>query len=432
MPMNILIIGSGAKESALIYKLSQSPMVKKIFCIGSNTQIGEIAVSTNIAVDNFSAILDYIYEEDVNLTVVCSKTARAKGLVEFLSKNQQMVIGGNTSIYKFEKSRILTRAFLNKNNIQTTKSESFDNSVLAVTHLQKKKFPVYIKYEGVSEGGGVFFCADKDEARKRIEKCFELSHRSVIIEDYVKGKEIILNVLTDGYNAIPLPSCHVYKRNLDGEGGAYTGGIGAFAPLDFVDAKIEEKLAHKVIFPLIDAITAEGHNFTGVLQTQIIIDGRGELYLLGFKGDFGMIDAQTILPLIDDDLFNLLYATATGALEDFDCIVKTNEAYSVAVQVRSGIIPGKPLKDQKILGLEFFDNDDITIFEEDITFNRFKEKVTNGENVLTAVATGSTLRRAFDNVYSELENLKFKGIYYRKDIAKSYLDYQSLLQDVKM
>lgn len=430
--MKLLVIGSSAKENAIISKLIHSQRVDKIFCIGNNPQIEQIATLVKLAVDDFPGILNFILEEDINLTIVCSKQPRINGLVEYLQANKIIVFGGNTTITKLEKSYKESKNFFNKYEIKTPHSEIFENAISAIAYLQTRKYPLFVKYEGTSEGRGVYLCYNKDEAKKRIEKGFQANNQAVIIEDYIKGKEIILNVFSDGYNAIPLPACSIYKRVLEGDGGAFTSGMGGFAPLDYVDGKIEEKIAHKVVFPIIDIFANEKISHVGILQFQIILDGRGELYLLGIKGDFGKTDAQTILPLIECDLFDLFYATATGSLEDYETGVALNEMYSVSVVVKSNVIPSKSNKNQIIEGIELLDNDNIFVYLDDVEINEYGDILTKGENVLTVVSIGSTLRSSYDNLYTELNNLKFKGIYYRKDIARNHLDINNLLQNVKM
>lgn len=284
------------------------------------------------------------------------------------------------------------------------------------------KFPLVIKYEGMAESRGSFICDTFGDAKSVIQKCFENLYKAVVIEEFITGKEVVFQVITDGYTAIPLSPVQNYQKLYDGNTGPNTDGMGAYAPVTAIDRNIEQKIAEKIIFPLLDGMSNEGCPFTGVLSVGLIIDKHNNPIVIEFDAGFGDTEAQTTIPLIQEDFFELLYSTASGSLSDDYQTVKLSDDSVATVVLTSVGYPKTVKKGNVIEGLENIDDDDILIFHAGTCINQNGELVVNGGRVLSVVAQSSTLRRAYERVYEAVSSISFKDMRYRKDIAKAQVN----------
>jgi len=417
--MKVLVVGSGGKEHALVWALSKSEKVGQIFCAPGNAGIKNLAECIDIRIDDINALCNFAKENGIDLTVVGPKLPLSMGIVDLFKKNNLLIFGPNQAATKIETDKSFTKRLLNKYKIPTAPYTIFDKEVPAIEYVRKAKHPLVIKYDGPFASQCVFVCETFEQSRRTIETCFESLYKAVIIEEFLEGKEISFHVVTDGYNAVPFSAAQNYKKAFDGNAGANTPGMGAYAPVSCVDLNLESKIAQKIIFPLIDAMTNEGIPFTGILHANLLIDEKNNPYLLGVNSTIGDPEAQAILPLLEDDLFDIMYSTAIGAFADEYEFFNLSDAYSVSIVLTAAGYPGPCKKGYPIEGLEIVDDEDTFVFHAGTAKNKYAEFVTNEGRVLTVTSTASTLYRAYNKVYEAVGLINFKDMRYRKDIAKS-------------
>lgn len=418
--MKVLIIGSGGREHAIAWKLAKSSKVTQIFCAPGNPGIKKLAQCVDIKIDDIDELCDFAKTNNIDLTVVGPELPLSLGIVDLFRKNNLLIFGPTKDAAKIETSKSHAKKLMSKYKIPTAPFAIFDKEEDAIAHAKNSKYPLVVKYDGLAAGKGVFICETFHQARKIIEVSFDNLSSAIVIEEFMEGKEVSFQVITDGFNAIPLPPAQDYKKIFDGNSGPNTGGMGAYAPVSFLDSKLEQKIAERIIFPVIDALNNEGTSFTGVLYAGLMIDKQNNPYVIEFNARFGDPEAQVILPLLEDDLFDILYSAATGALGDDYEEFNTNDNSAVCVVLASGGYPGPFKKGYEIEGLQFVDEEDdnTLIFHSGTIINKYGELVTNGGRVFAVTTTASTLHRAHDKAYDTADLISFKDIRYRKDIAK--------------
>ncbi|MDD3013914.1 MAG: phosphoribosylamine--glycine ligase [Candidatus Gastranaerophilales bacterium] len=420
--MKVLVVGSGGKDHALVWSLAQSKKVSQIFCAPGNAGIKNLAECIDIRIDNIEDLCRFAKENNIDLTIVGAKLPLSMGIVDLFKKNNLLIFGPTQAATKIETSKSFTKKLLNKYHIPTAPYAIFDKELLAIEYARKAKYPLVIKYDGTFTRQSVFICETFEEAKRIIENCFENLYKAVVIEEFLTGKEVSFHVITDGYNAVPLSTAQNYKKAFDGNAGPNTEGMGSFAPVSFVDTSLEEKIAQNIIFPLIDAMTKEGISFTGILHTNLLIDEKNNPYLLGVNSSIGDPEAQVILPLLEDDLFDIMYSAAIGAFADEYESFNLSDSYAISVVLTSAGYPNPGKKGTPIEGLEFIDDDDVLVFHSGTVKNKYAELITNDGRVLSVTAIASTLHRAYDKVYDVIDVIDFKDMRYRKDIAKHHIE----------
>ena len=421
--MIVLVVGSGAREHAIIRKLTQSKRVSKIYCAPGNPGIEELAECIDIRSDNINQLCEFALSNKIDLTVVVPERPCTLGIADLFKQNNLLIFAPDKEAVKISNSKSFAKNFMHRYKIPTPKFGVFDKESAAIEYVKKaSKYPLVIKYDYHTNAQSSFLCETPIKAIKVIEECFSNLAKSIIIETYVHGRELSFPVITDGYNAVPLVSSVVYKRPLEGDGGANTPGVGAYAPCPLVDAHLEEKIAAKVIFPALDGLSTAGNPYCGILNVDIIMDEHNKLQVIEFNSNLGDPEAQTILPLLDEDLFEIMYSTAIGALGDDYENFRINEDKTTTVVLLSGNYPLNPKKGSVIDGLDNIDDDDLYVFQGETQKNKYGELVTNGGRVLSVTAKAATLNRAHQRVYEAIDLINFDGMRYRKDIAKSQIN----------
>ncbi|MFA6925361.1 MAG: phosphoribosylamine--glycine ligase [Bacteroidales bacterium] len=425
--MKVLVIGSGAREHAIIWKLSQNSRIEKIFCIPGNPGVTELATCVNINTENIHEICEFALENDINFTIPISESVIAGGICDVFRENGLQIFGPSKEAAKIGTNRAFAKKFMFKHKIPTPRYGLFDKENAAIDYARKSNYPIIVRYDAsFTSGEESFFCETFSQAKKAIEKSFANLNKTTVIEEYFSGSEITFTVITDGYNAVPMPYVHVYKRVLEGDGGAITHGVGAFAPVGKIDFKLEGKIAGEIVFPTLDSLRAEGNPYEGFLSINIIMNDKNEIKAIDFQPTIGDPEAQTVLPLINDDLFDVLYSTSIGALGDDYENLNINDMHSVSVYLLSGNYPSKPKKNVVIEGIENIDDDDLLLFYGETAMNPYYEVVTNGSRVMSFTSTASTLNKAHERVYESIDIVKFESKKFRKDIANSFLSDRKL------
>ncbi len=418
--MKILVVGSGFKENAFIWKLRQNHGIKKIYCAPGNPGIAKYAQCIDIKENEIERIAEFAEENNIDLTIAISQIAIIWGIVNLFTQKRLPVFGPTKEAAKIENSKSFLKKFLHKNKIPTCEYHIFSRASQAIEYAKDAKYPLIIKYDTRSEGRGVFLCESFSQAQNIIEKSFESLCKSLIIEKYEQGRIFALPIVTDGYNAVPLSPCFIYKRALEGNAGVFTSGMGAFAPIPYMDAMLEGKIAENIVFPIIDALVTENIIFSGILSIEMILDEKDNPKVMGINSTISDMEAMVSLPLLDTDLYSILYSTTIGALGDEFEVFDINNNHSVAVLLTSGGYINDPTKGAEIMGLENFeDEEDLYIFQSDTKKDICAETVVNGVKVLSVVSSAATLHRACSSVYEAINEIEFKSKRYRKDIVKN-------------
>jgi len=424
--MNILIIGSGGREHCLAWKISQSKLVDNLFAIPGNAGISQIAKCEDIGIskNNFKDILQFIYKNKIDFTVIGPEAPLVDGLVDYLNENNCSAFGPNKTAAKIEGSKVFTKKLCMKYNIPTANAVFFKKSELKdalkfVNNLKDEKFPYVIKADGLAAGKGVIIAKSKEELINALnefflEEKFGAAGEEVIIEDFISGFEVSLLCLIDGNILIPLELAQDYKKIFDNDKGGNTGGMGSFSPLPFVSSSLYQKILNKIIFPTFNALKSEGINYKGVLYGGIIIKD-DEPFLLEYNCRFGDPETQSILPRLKNDILQLMINCANGNLNNTKLEWSDNK--TVCVVIASKGYPNSSSKGDIITGL-----DEINLEGKVLVFHAGTKKqnnmlVTNGGRVLNIVASAKTFKEARNLVYKSIENIKFDGMQFRKDIA---------------
>ena len=417
--MKVLVIGSGGREHALVWKLSQSPMVDKIFCTPGNAGISEIAECLDIKTDDIAALVNFAKYEGIDLTVVGPEAPLTAGIVDAFVKEDRRIFGPDKLGAQLEGSKVFAKEFMLKYGIPTAEYKTFTSYLHAKEYIQLKGAPIVIKADGLAAGKGVFVAVSVEEsidALKLIikERAFGSAGDKVIVEQCLKGEEASFMVLTDGKTFIPLAASQDHKTVFDNNKGPNTGGMGAYSPAPIITASLEADIMKNIIKPVIKGLTKERINYRGIIYAGLMICD-GKPYVLEFNCRFGDPEAQPVLMRLDSDLFDALKATSEGKLKDIKLSWK-NDA-SVCVVLTSKGYPGSYEKGKVIKGLDSFKNrDDLMVFHAGTSVDD-KGFVTSGGRVLGVTALGKDIRSAKENAYQAIKKIHFDGMHYRKDIG---------------
>lgn len=422
--MKILVIGSGGREHALVWKLKQSPRVTEIFCSPGNAGIAQIARVVPTLVSDHEALLAFAIREKIDLTVVGPDDALAGGIVDLFQKNDMRIFGPARSAARFEWSKIFAKEFMQRHGIPCAASGHFSDSEEAHRFCQTMKYPIVIKADGLALGKGVIIAENPDMAAKTIYRIMErrqfgAAGSSVVIEEFLRGEECSIHALIDGRNSLMFPGSQDHKQVFDGDRGPNTGGMGTFSPPSkLLTPEMEERIRVEVLDRFMAGLRSEGIDFRGLLFPGVMITSDGPK-VLEFNCRFGDPETQVLLPRLKTDLVDLLEATIDGTLDR--CRVEWDERAAVCVVMASGGYPGDYNKGQPILGLEQFDGGgDVIVFHAG-TRDEGGRLVTAGGRVLGVTALGSDLRAARDRAYEAVAKICFPGCQYRTDIAQKGL-----------
>jgi len=416
--MKVLLISSGGKAHSLVWKLVQSRRVSEVFCTFNNAVMPKLATVADIRESNADELYNFVKENAIDLTIIDSVTTASTGLAQKLRNEGFNVFGPDKESCKIQLQKGFTKKFMHKYKIPTPVFGVFDKEAQALAYSRNAKYPQVIKFDSRVPGLGTIICQSFNEAKNVITYCLKNLFKPIVIENYVEGKTISFQAITDGYDAVPLPAAYVYKRAEDGNAGPNTQGMGAYSPVSYVNQKLETEIAQKIFFPLIDALNTEKIGFAGVIKANLIIDKNNNPFVTGFDLCFGDPETQTILPQIDEDLFEVLLSASIGALADNYEFLKITDDHSVCVNLVSDGYPGEYKKGFVVEGLEEVEDDSTFVFHAGTGKNEYAETVTTGGIVLNVVSVASTLHRAHELVYEAIEPVNFQGMEYRRDIAK--------------
>jgi len=417
--MRVLVVGSGGREHALVWKLSQSPDVTKLFCAPGNGGIGELAELVDIGTEDVEALAEFAESKDIDLTVVGPESSLAKGIVDLFEKRGLRIFGPSKAAARLESSKAFAKNLMKKYHIPTGQFAIFDDPQAARAYVRQLGAPIVVKADGLCGGKGTIVAQTLSEALGAIDllmedRIFKQAGERIVVEERLVGEEVSFLVITDGVTALPLLPAQDHKRVHDGDKGPNTGGMGAYAPAPIVDAALSAQVMEQIILPTIRGMASEGLSFSGVLFAGLMLTSDGPK-VLEFNVRFGDPEIQAILPLLKSDLVPLLDDAVEGRLSTTQCQWQSGSCVSVVLA--SGGYPGDFQIGKEIRGLDAFaGRRDVMAFHAGTKKDKARF-VSWGGRVLNVVGTGADLEDAVKRAYEAIGKVAFDGMYYRKDIA---------------
>lgn len=423
--MRILVIGSGGREHALVWKIAQSKLVDKIFCAPGNGGISQIAECVGIKAEDVSGLLQFAQKEKIGLTVVGPEVALSLGIVDEFEKAGLKIFGPNKLAANLEASKIFSKELMAKYKVPTAGFKAFDNADEAKKYIEKVNSPCVVKADGLAAGKGVVVAKNADEAKAAVtmmmqDKIFGDAGKKIIIEECLIGQEASILVITDSKEAVALATAQDHKRVFDHDQGPNTGGMGAYSPAPVVTPSLLKEIMEKIVYRTIDGLAKEGIDYRGVLYAGVMLTKEGPK-ALEFNVRFGDPETEAILPRLKSDLVEVMLATAEGKLSKIRTLEWDNRA-CVCVVCASGGYPGSYTKDKEISGLEqAAELKDVVVFHAGT--KKVGDKIlTSGGRVLGVTGLGATIKEAINKTYEAVGKINFAGMHFRKDIGKKALN----------
>ncbi len=416
--MKILVVGSGGREHTLVWKIAQSPEVKKIYCAPGNAGISELAKCVSIDATDINGLLKFADSKHIDLTVVGPEVPLSLGIVDQFKNKGLKIFGPSQKAAEIESSKIFSKYLMEKYKIPTAKYESFDVYDRAVEYVNSISAPLVVKADGLAAGKGAIVCFTKEEAldslkKLMVQRIFGDAGAKVVIEEFLQGEEVSVLAFTDGTNIKPLIPAQDHKPILDGDRGPNTGGMGAYAPAVFVDDKMFDLIRKTILEPTVKGMALEERPYRGVLYAGLIMTRQGPK-VIEFNCRFGDPETQVILPLIKSDIVPFLDGCAEGDIKDLK--LGLSAQFAVCVVLASGGYPNEYEKGKKIFGLGKDFGNDVVCFHAG-TKNINNDCLTNGGRVIGVMALGNSVKHAINRSYTAVGKIAFDGAYYRKDIG---------------
>jgi len=425
--MRILVIGSGGREHALVWKIAQSKLATKVFCAPGNGGIAGIAECVNIQADDIHGLAEFCIKEKINFTVVGPEVPLCAGIADEFSNCGLSVFGPGKAAAQMEGSKVFSKNLMAKYKVPTAAFEVFDNPEEAKKYIDKIGAPCVVKADGLAAGKGVVVAKTVDEARQAVaqmmeQKIFGPAGSKIIVEECLQGQEASIMVFTDSREVIPLVSSQDHKRVFDNDQGPNTGGMGAYSPAPVVTRPLFQEIMEKIIYRAIDGLLKEGIIYKGVLYAGVMLAKDGPK-ALEFNVRFGDPETQVILPRLKSDLLETMLAASGQTLHK---VIRSgglswdNRACACVV-CASGGYPGDYRKDKVIIGLdEAAQIKDTMVFHAGTKLSQGK-CVTSGGRVLGVTGLGRTIKDAVGKAYQAVDKIHFEGMHFRKDIGAKAL-----------
>lgn len=423
--MKVLVIGSGGREHAMVWKLRQSPRVRELYCAPGNAGIEQQATLVPIKANEYEKLLAFAKEKQIDLTVVGPEQPLVDGVVDLFEQQGLKIFGPRKAAAMLEGSKVFAKDFMQRHGIPTARYGRFsvDRRVEAETFLAELSVPVVIKADGLAAGKGVVIAETMDDARRALDemmvrKQFGAAGERVVIEEFLRGEEASVFAITDGFNVVTLAPAQDHKRILDGDRGKNTGGMGAYAPAPIVGDLLMQQINREIIQPTLDGMRAEGSPYRGCLYCGLMITDSGPK-VLEYNCRFGDPEAQVVIPLIESDVAELLLSVAEGRLASSS--LRLRSGFAVCVVMASKGYPDEYETGKSITGLESLQAEaDVVVFHAG-TKRQGKDIVTSGGRVLGVTAFGQDLEVTIQRVYDAVNKISFEGAYVRRDIGQKAL-----------
>ncbi len=423
--MNVLVIGNGGREHAILLALKKSKRVEKLYCMKGNAGTAEIAENVDVDYMNIEAVKEFAAAHpEIDYYVVTPDDPLAIGLVDALEDMGKRCFGPRKNAAVIEASKAFAKDLMKKYKIPTAESETFDSYERALEYIRKKGAPIVLKADGLALGKGVLICETLEDAERglkeiMLDKAFGCAGNKIVIEEYMRGlrytpgEEVSVLAFTDGKTIVPMITSCDHKRAEDGDKGLNTGGMGTFSPCPFWTQKLEKEVLKKIMIPTMKAMNAEGRTFKGCLYFGLMRTDGG-MKVVEYNSRFGDPETQVVLPMLKTDLMDVFEAVTEGRLSDVK--IEWDDGACVCVVLASG---GYPVSYKKGKEISIGDIGEATIIHAGTALKDGK-LVTNGGRVLGVVAKGGDVDEARQKAYSAVENISFENMYYRKDIGIKY------------
>lgn len=422
--MKVLIVGSGGREHAIAMSVAKSPKVDKIYCAPGNAGIAGVAECVDIKAMELDKLADFASENNIDLTIVGMDDPLVAGIVDVFEAKGLRVFGPRKNAAIIEGSKVFSKDLMKKYNIPTAAYESFTDPAKAKEYLEDCKYPIVLKADGLALGKGVLICNTREEAMEGVktlmqDKQFGDAGNSIVIEEFLTGREVSVLCYCDGTHIKPMTSAQDHKRAKDNDEGLNTGGMGTFSPSPFYD-DVARKFCEDYVFqPTMDAMKKEGRDFVGILFVGLILTPDGPK-VLEYNARFGDPEAQVVLPRMKTDIITVMESCIDGKLDEVELEFEDNAC--VCVILASDGYPEKYEKGKVITGLENFEGrDGYYVFHSGTKFDG-DNIVTNGGRVLGITAKGDNLKEARKNAYEATKWVNFDNKYMRNDIGKAIDD----------
>jgi phosphoribosylamine---glycine ligase len=414
--MKVLVIGNGAREHALAWKLAQSPRVQRVYVAPGNGGTASDASLVNVPIAELPALADFAAQEKIGLTVVGPEAPLAAGVVDLFRSRGLRIFGPTRAAAQLESSKAFAKGFMQRHGIPTAHYAVFDDVAAAHAHVDRHGAPIVIKADGLAAGKGVVVATTAQEAHAAID--FMLREPgTVVIEEFMAGEEASFIVVADGTHALALATSQDHKRIGDGDTGPNTGGMGAYSPAPVVTPAVHARVMREVIQPTIAGMAADGHPFSGFLYAGLMIDGAGKARVVEFNARLGDPEAQVLLMRLKSDLYELLMAATDehgAGVRDIE--LQWDRRSALGVVMASAGYPANPHLGDAITGIPA-GSEDTHVFHAATAKSPAGELFTSGGRVLTVTALGDPLRVAQQRAYAALDSIRFNGMQLRRDIG---------------
>ncbi len=416
--MKILVVGGGAREHTIVWKLAQSPHTTQLFAAPGNAGTALIARNLDIKDTDINSLAGAVKREGIELVVVGPETPLAAGVVDHFQSLGVPVFGPTRQATEIESSKVFAKELMQKYGIPCAKSVAFSDYAEAKRYVEQQTPPIVIKADGLAAGKGVVVAESVSQALETLtrfmeEKSLGVSGERVVIEEHLSGREMSAFVFTDGQNVLPLAYACDYKRVYDGDGGPNTGGMGSYSPPPFLTPELADTIQETIMEPAVKAMAKEDRPYRGVLYGGLMITSEGPK-VIEFNARMGDPETQVVLPLLETDLLEIMLAVINGNLDRAE--VTLHNGACVGVAMASGGYPISYQTGYPVTGLDDID-EGVLVFHAGTKLADEGQVVTSGGRVLTVVAKGRTIGEAREKVYDNILRIHFDGCHYRKDIA---------------
>ena len=416
--MKILVVGSGGREHAIVWKLAQSPRKPTLYCAPGNAGIESLATCVPIDANDLAGLKAFVQSEQIDLTVVGPEAPLALGIVDEFRTSKLKVFGPTKAAARIEASKVFSKEIMDRAKIRTANAQSFDQAAPALAYLDQHELPVVVKADGLAQGKGVVVASTREEAKQAVRDLMEQGRfgqagQRVLIEQFLDGEELTIMAFTDGLTVVPMLPAQDHKRVGDGDTGPNTGGMGAYCPAPLGTRALCEQVTRQILYPAVEALSRMGCPFQGVLYAGLMIV-KDTAYALEFNARMGDPETQVVLPLLKTDLLEVIEAVVEHRLDQLAvdwhddsvvCVVMTSEGY-----------PGAYQTGRAIHGLPRTTEATRMVFHAG-TARTGTEVVTAGGRVLGVIGRGATLESAQAEAYRMTKSITFEGAHYRTDIA---------------
>ena len=416
--MKILVVGSGGREHAMVWKLAQSPRKPTLYCAPGNAGIELLATCVPVKSDDIAGLKTFVQSEEIDLTVVGPEAPLALGIVDEFRKSKLKIFGPTKGAARIEASKVFSKEIMNRAKILTPRAQSFDRVAAALAYLDQHELPVVVKADGLAQGKGVVVAATRDEARQAVRDSMEhalfgQAGQRVLIEEFLDGEELTIMAFTDGRTVVPMLPAQDHKRVGDNDRGPNTGGMGAYCPAPLGTKALCELVTRLILYPAVEALSRMGCPFQGVLYAGLMIV-KGAPYVLEFNARMGDPETQVVLPLLKTDLLEVIEAVIEHRLDQVT--VDWHNDTTVCVVMTSGGYPGAYQTGLAIQGLPVATDETVMVFHAG-TARSGTEVTTAGGRVLGITGRGKTLEIAQAEAYRVTKSIAFEDAHYRTDIA---------------